>query len=139
MELTRTPSNHNSEAASLVAQYLSKSPRNASDMATGFGALRRGQKPEDEMEGQPLYTRFASSSAACQKPDEGITPDLVRSSSTPVRAPFLLNSRMLPQAAHAFSNCVPAFTQLGINADGSPEVLMLELVDLTALMPCYSG
>ena len=106
----RTPSDHTSEAASLVAQYLSKSPRNASDMATGFGALRRGQKPEDEMEGQPLYTRFASTSAACRKPDEGIAPDLVRSSSTPVRAPSLLYSPMLPQAAHACSNCIPAVT-----------------------------
>ncbi len=83
--LQKTPSNHNEQAASLVAQYLGQSPRSASDIATGYGALKRGKK-QGEDESQGLELRSASTTAVEQQPAsevEDFAP-LVRSASTPV-------------------------------------------------------
>ena len=65
--LQKTPSNHNEQAASLVAQYLGQSPRSASDIATGYGALKRGKK-QGEDESQGLELRSASTTAVEQQP-----------------------------------------------------------------------
>ena len=68
-----------------MAQYLGQSPRSASDIATGYGALKRGKK-QGEDDSQGLEVRSASTTAVVQQPApelEDFAP-LVRSASTPV-------------------------------------------------------
>ena len=79
------PSNHNEQAASLVAQYLGQSPRSASDIATGYGALKRGKKQEDD-DNQGLQHRSVSTTAVVQQHASDLQDfaPLVRSASTPV-------------------------------------------------------
>lgn len=80
--LQKTPSNHNEQAASLVAQYLGQSPRSASDLATGYGALKRGKKQGDD-ESQGLKSQSASTTADVQQPASDLK-GFMRSASTPL-------------------------------------------------------
>lgn len=72
-----------------MAQYLSQSPRNESDLATGYGALRRGQKTQEKADMQSIFSRFASVAAPVQQPllDADEFVPLTRAASTPVH-PF---------------------------------------------------
>ena len=85
-EVLSPASNHNREAALLVAQYLSQSPRNAEDLATGYGALRRGQRADEEASAFSVGSHLPFMTAARQQSASEREP-LARAASTPVRPP----------------------------------------------------
>ena len=86
LEVFSPLSNHNREAALLVAQYLSQSPRNAEDLATGYGALRRGQRADEEISALSVGSHFPPMTAARQQSASQHEP-LARAASTPVHPP----------------------------------------------------